>query len=274
MTNRTITGNIYEFGGGSTSGDTVTIYQREPFSSGGTVYQSGATSTTADGSGNWSISAPVPSSGSVAHRVIFPSGDSFDYYVGLGDGSSVNITTLITATGSPATGDIYEPALGNPASDGYALTSTAAGVRSWASLATSAALTSHTSNTSNPHSVTAAQVGAPTTSDLTAHTGLSTTAHGGILPEDAGIVAVSAGRDLATTDAGKILECNGTFTLTCPNGLDAGFQCALVNVGSGTITIAAATTLQSDGTQLATQYTGATVYHRGSNVWLAMGRLT
>lgn len=94
------------------------------------------------------------------------------------------------------------------------------------------------------------------------------------LPEDAGIVTVSSGRDLATTDAGKILECSGTFSMTCPNGLDAGFQCTLVNVGSGTITIAAATTLQGDGTQLATQYTGATVYHRGSNVWLAMGRLT
>ena len=48
----------------------------------------------------------------------------------------------------------------------------------------------------------------------------------------------------------------------------------IVNVGSGTITLAASTTLQGEGTQLETQYTGAVVYHRGSNVWLAMGKLT
>lgn len=131
MTNRTITGNIYEFGGGSTDGDIVTIYQREPFIDNGVVYQSGPTTAIADANGDWSKSVPVPSSGSVSHRIAFPSGDLYDYYVGLGDGSSVNVTTLITATGSPATGDVYEPALGNPASNGYVLSSTTAGVRSW-----------------------------------------------------------------------------------------------------------------------------------------------
>lgn len=118
---------------------------------------------------------------------------------------------------------------------------------------TSASVSGHIASTSNPHSVTAVQVDA--------------------LPIDAGIVAVNGARDLATTDNGKILECTGTFALNCPNGLDAGFQVALVNVGSGTITITATTTLQSkdSAVTLDTQYAAATLYHRGSNVWLLAG---
>jgi hypothetical protein len=93
------------------------------------------------------------------------------------------------------------------------------------------------------------------------------------LPEDAQILSKSAGYELAAGDEGKIIECNGTFSITCPDGLDSGFQVVIVNVGSGTITVAAATTLQSKGsaTQLTEQYAATVVYHRGSNVWLLFG---
>jgi hypothetical protein len=86
-------------------------------------------------------------------------------------------------------------------------------------------------------------------------------------------VAVSSSRDLLTTDNGKILEATGTITITAPDGLDTGFQVAIVNVGSGTITIAADTTLQSKDSAVTidTQYAAATLYHRGSNVWLLLG---
>jgi hypothetical protein len=94
------------------------------------------------------------------------------------------------------------------------------------------------------------------------------------LPEDAAILSKVATYEVAAGDEGKIIECSGTFTVTFPNSLDTGFQVTIVNIGSGTITLAASTTLQGVGTQLATQYTGAVVYHRGSNVWLAMGKLT
>jgi hypothetical protein len=96
------------------------------------------------------------------------------------------------------------------------------------------------------------------------------------LPESASIVAVSGSRDLATTDAGKILEATGTITITAPNGLATGFQCVIVNVGSGTIALAATTTLQSkdSANELANQYGAATIYHRGSNVWVAIGDLS
>jgi hypothetical protein len=97
---------------------------------------------------------------------------------------------------------------------------------------------------------------------------------GDYLPKNAGILSKSATYEVAAADNCKIIECSGTFTVTFPDGLDSGFQVTISNVGSGTITLAAATTLQGEGTQLATQYTGAVVYHRGSNVWLAMGKLT
>lgn len=117
-------------------------------------------------------------------------------------------------------------------------------------------VTSHTGNTSNPHSVTAAQIDA--------------------LPEDAAILSKVANYPLAAGDEGKIIECNGTFTITLPDGLDTGFQAIIVNIGSGTITLSAATTLTSKdaATDLANQYGAATVYHAGSNVWRAFGDLS
>jgi hypothetical protein len=48
----------------------------------------------------------------------------------------------------------------------------------------------------------------------------------------------------------------------------------IVNVNTGDVTIAAQGTLQGVGIILATQYTKAEAYHRGSNVWLITGTLT
>ncbi len=95
------------------------------------------------------------------------------------------------------------------------------------------------------------------------------------LPLDGAILSKSTAYELAAGDEGKIIECNGTFTVTLPDGLDTGFQAAIINVGSGTITLAAATTLQSKdaAVTLPNQYGAATIYNRGSDVWLAFGDL-
>lgn len=118
--------------------------------------------------------------------------------------------------------------------------------------------------------------GAPT-ADLQAASKLYVdTADDALVDKNAAIISKNATYQLAAGDEAKVIECDGTFTVTCPNGLDAGFQVVIVNVGSGTITLSAATTLQSkDGaSQLANQYGAATVYHRGSDVWLAFGDLS
>lgn len=90
------------------------------------------------------------------------------------------------------------------------------------------------------------------------------------------IRSVTGATVLTTADNGKIIECNGTFTLTFYSGATAGHNIDVVNIGSGTITLAVQGTLQSDSskTKLATQYTGASLYARNSNTWLAVGKLT
>jgi len=81
---------------------------------------------------------------------------------------------------------------------------------------------------------------------------------------------------LIASDDKKILHIdNGAtaVTVNLPNSLVDHFSCTIVNTGTGILTIAAATTLNSDGTTIETQYTGALVYHQGSNIWKAVGSL-
>jgi hypothetical protein len=87
-------------------------------------------------------------------------------------------------------------------------------------------------------------------------------------------VSLTGNTTLNASHDGKIIECNGTFTVTFPNNLSNGFAVIISNVGTGTITLAANGTLQGLGTKITEQYTGAMVYNRGSNVWLAIGNLT
>jgi hypothetical protein len=90
------------------------------------------------------------------------------------------------------------------------------------------------------------------------------------------IVSLSANTTLNATHKNKIVECNGTFTVTLPNSMPIGYKVDLINVGAGIITIAASGTLQSKGgnTKLSSQYGGASAYHRGSNVWILVGDLS
>jgi hypothetical protein len=104
---------------------------------------------------------------------------------------------------------------------------------------------------------------------------LSGHTHTGVYqPFTPSIVSLTGNTTLNATHENKIMECNGTFTVTFPNSMVTGCRYDVVNIGTGTITLAASTTLVSDGTKLATRYTGASAYHRGLNVWLAMGKLT
>lgn len=119
--------------------------------------------------------------------------------------------------------------------------------------------------------------GSPKDEALSTHATLTDGAHNltDKVDKAAGLVQISAAYTVQESDRAKTIEADGTFTITFPDGLEAGFQVVIVNVGTGVITLAAATTLQSanSAVTLATQYQGCVVYHRGSNVWLAMGGL-
>lgn len=100
-----------------------------------------------------------------------------------------------------------------------------------------------------------------------------------VLPKDAGILSKSSSYPIAAGDEGKNIEVTATATITCPDGLDSGFQVVITSIG-GTTTLLAATTLQylDGGAQTAasgvTVDTQVVVYHRGSNVWLVTGGYT
>ncbi|MEP0367420.1 MAG: hypothetical protein ABJN36_12410 [Cyclobacteriaceae bacterium] len=90
----------------------------------------------------------------------------------------------------------------------------------------------------------------------------------------ANIISKTSAFTLTAEENGSIIECSGTFTITIATGLPNGFNVQIVNKGTGTITIASNGTLESDGTLLETQHSGAFVYHSSGNVHTAIGKLT
>lgn len=80
---------------------------------------------------------------------------------------------------------------------------------------------------------------------------------------------------LVAGDANSYIEFTNAspITVTLPNGLASNFFATLVKKGAGNITITATTTLESDGVTIEVQHAGAVVYHKGSNVWTALGSL-
>ena len=80
----------------------------------------------------------------------------------------------------------------------------------------------------------------------TIETDIGNPLHEGIKSMDAKLVAqTNEGPDaetgtvtLTTADHNKVLECSGTFTLSLPNPSgNQGFQCTVINAGSGTVTV-------------------------------------
>lgn len=91
----------------------------------------------------------------------------------------------------------------------------------------------------------------------------------------------TAAYTFASTDQGKILEFNGTFTVTVPPestyNFPTGSVLNLLNIGSGTITIAGGTAVTVNGNpglKLSSQWAGASIVKRSSNTWVAVGDLS
>jgi hypothetical protein len=98
-------------------------------------------------------------------------------------------------------------------------------------------------------------------------------------------IPIATGGTVAYTftaaDQGKILEFNGTFTVTVPPestfNYATGSVLNLLNIGTGTITIAGGTAVTvngSPGLKLSTQWSGASIVKRSSNTWVAVGDLS
>jgi hypothetical protein len=111
----------------------------------------------------------------------------------------------------------------------------------------------------------------PTTTFST-YTG--TTAPAAFAAKHSTITGVTTTTLLTAAQDNGIVQANGTFTITLPNGMPTGYYVDIINIGTGTITIAASGTFHGVGTKLITQYTGCSAYHSGSNIWYCVGALT
>jgi hypothetical protein len=115
---------------------------------------------------------------------------------------------------------------------------------------------------------------------LTVGTGGTTTwePSGELIPISTGGTAAYT---FASTDQGKILEFNGTFTVTVPPEATYNFPTGsvlnLLNIGTGTLTIAGGTAVTVNGNpglKLSSQWAGASIVKRGANTWVAVGDLS
>jgi hypothetical protein len=84
---------------------------------------------------------------------------------------------------------------------------------------------------------------------------------------------------LSETDNGKVITLNSSspITLTVPSGLSVGFNCLVVQLGTGAITFtASSTTIYNRGTNTKTagQYAIATIVSYTSNNFITSGDMT
>jgi len=93
--------------------------------------------------------------------------------------------------------------------------------------------------------------------------------------KDLTIDAKTANYTVVAGDNNKILHCSNSITITFPDSLDTGVNVTIVNIGTGTITLSAATTLNTKDSKvtITSQYGAVSAYHAGSNVWYAYGDL-
>ena len=85
-------------------------------------------------------------------------------------------------------------------------------------------------------------------------------------------------RTLSATDNGKIINCTNSsaVTITCATGLDTGFNCTIIQSGTGKVTLAAGSaTLVSYSSLFSTmgQYAVISAVMIGSNTFVAAGNL-
>jgi len=84
---------------------------------------------------------------------------------------------------------------------------------------------------------------------------------------------------LLSSDAGKVITLDNAsaITLTVPTGLGANFNCTLVQLGAGQVTISGSGTTvsnRSSHTKIAGQYGAATLLSYADTTWILAGDTT
>jgi hypothetical protein len=93
------------------------------------------------------------------------------------------------------------------------------------------------------------------------------------------VTEAGTSRTLSADDNGKIIACTSSsaVTITCPTGLGIGFNCTIIQMGTGEVTLAAGgfATLVSYSSLFSTmgQYAVISVVGVGSDTFVAAGNL-
>lgn len=92
----------------------------------------------------------------------------------------------------------------------------------------------------------------------------------------ANVATISAAYNLTATDNGKIIQSTSAsaITVTIPAGLPTGFNCTIVQMGTGQITFSGTYLNRSGFTKTASQYAVVSIMHLGSNNIIIAGEMS
>lgn len=93
---------------------------------------------------------------------------------------------------------------------------------------------------------------------------------------DNNVITKIANHTFVNEDKGKIIECDGSITLSIPTGITSEWNCTIVNIGTGIVTISnvLGVTLSGKGTKLASQWGKARLYNDTLDSFRIFGDLT
>lgn len=92
----------------------------------------------------------------------------------------------------------------------------------------------------------------------------------------ANVGTISEGRNLTAADNGKIIQSTSAsaITVTIPTGLPTGFNCTVVQMGTGQITFSGTYLNRSSFTKTASQYAVVSIMHLGSDKIIVAGEMS
>ena len=246
---------------------------RSATSSYNTVLGASAGNTVTSGSGNTIIGRGADVSSATlnyATAIGYGAVVTADNTMQLGNTSLTNVKTSGTITAGTIT---YPNTAGT---NGFVLTTNGTSTATWA--APTGAISGGTANTI-PKYTSATALGASSITDdgTTISFSNKTVAGGSAAVNSASIAAATTAYTLQQSDNGKVINCanTGALTITIPSGLTAGFNCMIVQMAAGSVTISAGASVtiynRSNYSKTGGQYAIATIVSPSSNVFITGG---
>jgi hypothetical protein len=92
----------------------------------------------------------------------------------------------------------------------------------------------------------------------------------------ANISSISANYSITSADNGKVIQSTSAsaITITIPTGLPTGFNCTVVQMGAGQVTLSGTYLNRTGFTKTASQYSVVSILHLGSNSIIVTGEMS